>query len=81
MSDRLTIEEVWIYPPLAFARFGQSPYPMENFHWAENDYSPRGTAETVIEPALTFNIDTNGNILAYLPEEIHFKDNGQWLKM
>ena len=74
----LNIEEIWICPPLSFARFGQSPYPMENFHWAANDYSPRGTAETVIEPALTFNIDANGNISAYLPEEIHFKDNGKW---
>ena len=77
-NSHLTIEEIWICPPLSFARFGQSPYPMENFHWAENDYSPRGTAETVIEPALTFNIDANGNISAYLPEEIRFKDNGKW---
>lgn len=74
----LTIEEIWICPPLSFARFGQSPYPMENFHWAENDYSPRGTAETVIEPALTFNIDANGNISAYMPEEIRFKDEEKW---
>ncbi|MGK7940654.1 MAG: hypothetical protein AB4062_10995 [Crocosphaera sp.] len=80
MSSRshITIEEIWICPPLAFARFGQSPYPMENFHWAENDYSPRGTAETVIEPALTFNIDPNGNISAYLPEEIRFRDGEKW---
>ena len=77
-NSHLTIEEIWICPPLSFARFGQSPYPMENFHWAENDYSPRGTAETVIEPALTFNIDANGNISAYLPDEIRFKDNGKW---
>jgi hypothetical protein len=74
----LTIEEIWICPPLSFARFGQSPYPLENFHWAANDYSPRGTAETVIKPALTFNIDANGNISAYLPTEIRFKDNGKW---
>jgi hypothetical protein len=77
-QDQLILEEIWICPPLAFARFGQSPYPMENFHWAENDYSPRGTAETVIKPALTFNIDPNGNISAYLPEEIRFKDKGKW---
>lgn len=76
--SQLTLEEIWICPPLAFARFGQSPYPMENFHWAENDYSPRGTAETVIEPALTFDIDANGNISAYLPEEIRFKDGKRW---
>ena len=74
----LSIEEIWICPPLSFARFGQSPYPMENFHWAANDYSPRGTAETVIEPALTFNIDANGHISAYLPEEIRFKDGQKW---
>ena len=77
-NSYLTIEEIWLCPPLSFARFGQSPYPMENFHWAENDYSPRGTAETVIEPALTFEIDANGNISAYLPTEIRFKDNGKW---
>ncbi len=78
-QSSLNIEEIWICPPLAFARFGQSPYPMENFHWAENDYSPRGTAETVIKPALTFKIDdATSKISAYLPEEIRFKDNGKW---
>lgn len=78
MSNCLTVDEIWICPPLAFARFGQSPFPMENFHWKKNDYSPRGTAETVIEPSLTFNIDATGNISAYLPEKIQFKDGPLW---
>ena len=63
---------------MAFARFGKSSVPMENFHWADNDYAPRGTAETVIKPSLTFKIDSIGNISAYTPEEIQFKDDGNW---
>lgn len=78
MTQSNSIQEIWICPPLAFARFGQSPHPMENFHWANNDYAPRGTAETVIEPAQTFVIDADGNISAYTPEEIRFRDGEKW---
>ena len=74
----LSIERLWICPPLAFARFGQSETPMENFHWADNDYAPRGTAETVIQPSETFVISSDGNISSYMPKEIAFLDGKKW---
>ncbi|MGR9054267.1 MAG: hypothetical protein ACU84J_16635, partial [Gammaproteobacteria bacterium] len=77
-TSELSIEKLWICPPLAFARYGQSTTPMENFHWADNDYAPRGTAETVIKPAQTFVVGTDGTISAYLPNEIRFRDGEKW---
>lgn len=68
------LKKLWIYPPLAFARLGASEEPLESFHWAENDESPRGTGKTTIKPALTLKVDSQGEITAYLPEEIVFKD-------
>jgi hypothetical protein len=51
-KDPLTLEEIWTCPPMAFARFGQSATPMENFGWQENNYDARSTAETEIVPQL-----------------------------
>ncbi|MDJ0591378.1 MAG: hypothetical protein QNJ72_15495 [Pleurocapsa sp. MO_226.B13] len=68
------LKKLWIYPPLAFARLGASDTPLASFHWSENDESPRGTGKTTIKPALTLNVDSQGNITSYLPEEIVFKD-------
>ncbi|MCJ8273807.1 MAG: hypothetical protein MJK04_30965, partial [Psychrosphaera sp.] len=74
-KDPLTLEEIWICPPMAFARFGQSATPMENFSWQENNYDARSTAETEIVPELTFEIGPTGAITrAYVPDEIHFRD-------
>ena len=79
MVSDAVIEELWICPPLAFARFGESEEPMVNFHWAVNDYTSRGTAETVVVPTTSFVISENGDISAFLPEEIRFKDQNKWL--
>lgn len=73
------IEEIWICPPLAFARFGQTEEPLANFHWESNDYSARGTAETVIKPTTSFRVDAEGMISAWLPEVIQFRDGENWL--
>lgn len=74
-KDPVTLEEIWICPPMAFARFGQSATPMENFSWQENNYDARSTAQTEIQPELTFEIGPTGAITrAYVPDEIHFRD-------
>lgn len=79
MATDAIIEELWICPPLAFARFGEAEEPMVNFHWARNDYASRGTAETVVEPTTTFRVESDGSLSAFLPEEIRFRDSGKWL--
>lgn len=79
MTTSSVIEELWICPPLAFARFGQAEEPMVNFHWEQNDYSSRGTAETVIRPTTTFRVGEDGCLSAYMPEEIRFRDGEKWL--
>ncbi|SLN67662.1 hypothetical protein ROG8370_03156 [Roseovarius gaetbuli] len=79
MPTSAIIEDLWICPPLAFARFGQVEEPMVNFHWEQNDYSSRGTAETVIRPTTTFRVCEDGGITAYMPNEIRFRDGEKWL--
>ncbi|MEP3329687.1 hypothetical protein [Sedimentitalea sp.] len=79
MASGTVIEEIWICPPLAFARFGECEEPMANFRWADNDYSARGTAETVIVPDTTFVVGEDGNISAHMPDAIRFRDGENWL--
>jgi len=68
------LHEIWIYPPLAFARLGASDTPMDNFHWADNDYAARGTAETVIRPAKSLTVAEDGTVGVHEPDRIVFKD-------
>ena len=68
------IEKLWIYPPLAHARLGSSEHPLENFVWGPNDESVRGTGKTTIVPAVTLDVDEEGNVSARLPKEIKFRD-------
>ncbi|MBS0124455.1 hypothetical protein [Thetidibacter halocola] len=74
MTTNAAIEELWICPPLAPARFGQLDKPMVNFHWEQNDYSSHGTAETVIRSTIAFKVGEDGCISAYMPTEIRFRD-------
>lgn len=68
------IEEVWIYPPLSFARVGSAGAPVDNFHWGPNDVSPRGTGKTTLVPAETLDLDAEGKITSRMPESIRFKE-------
>lgn len=62
MTATLVLSEIWICPPMAFARFGQSDTPMQSFRWKKNNYEVRGTAETEIEPDTTFIVGPHGEI-------------------
>lgn len=71
------INKLFFYPPLAFARMGQSPHPMESFSWGPNDESPRGLGETTLTPQPTLHLDDDGNVTVTKPDseaEIKFKD-------
>ena len=72
------IEELWLYPPLAFARVGMSDAPAENYAWGPNDVHPRGTGKTTVVPAETLHLDDDGTVTAELPAELRFKDAAGW---
>jgi len=69
------IEKLWFYPPLAFARLGESSNPVEAFHWGPNDARPDGTGKTTVVPAKTIEVDEGGGGVKYsLPERVTFRD-------
>jgi len=47
-----TLLEIFFLPPMAVARLGSSPTPLDSFRWTETT-TPQSPADTVIEPAVT----------------------------
>jgi hypothetical protein len=69
--DRLL--EVFFLPPMAVARVGSAGTPLESFEWAD-DRSAHGGTQTVVRPAVTFEVAPDGSLRPYLPPAITFKD-------
>lgn len=72
------IQDLWLYPPLAFARVGKSSTPSDNYAWGPNDVRPRGTGKTTAVPAETLHVGDDGTITAETPAELDFKDASGW---
>jgi hypothetical protein len=69
------IKDIWLCPPLAFARVGSSPTPCQNFEWGPDDLSVTGTARTRIVGAQTLHVAKNGVVTASEPKaDVVFKD-------
>lgn len=75
-NSRHVLERLWFYPPLAFARLGSAPTPVDCYHWGPSDESPRGTGKTTIVPAPTLDLAEDGTITRRHPDVIRFKDPG-----
>jgi hypothetical protein len=65
--------EIFFLPPNAVARVGSGDTPVEAYEWAE-DTTAHGGTQTIVKPAVTFEVTDNGEISCYLPTSIHFKD-------
>ncbi len=63
-------------PPLAFARLGGSPRPLDNFEWRD-DPTIHGAAHTVIEPTTTLELRADGSVLPFRPSLLIFSDEGE----
>jgi hypothetical protein len=63
-------------PPLAIGRLGGAPTPMDNYVWRE-DPTIHGTARTVIDPALSFEVLDDGSLAPFTPTTIRFRDGGR----
>jgi hypothetical protein len=68
-----TLVSVFFNPPMAIARVGASPTPMVSFEWRPATTAHGGT-QTVIEPALSFEVTPEGSLQPFMPDEIRFKD-------
>lgn len=69
-----SLVEVFFNPPMAVARFGASPTPLEAFEW-QIDRDAHGKAQTIVKPALSFKVAPDGTLKPYLPKEVRFKDD------
>ena len=72
MSD-VVIQSIFFQPPLAIARIGGSPAPLDAFVW-DSDKSIHGANRTVIRPAVTLKVLADGTLRPYLPNVIQFRD-------
>jgi hypothetical protein len=67
------ITELFFLPPMAVARLGGSQTPVDSFTWVE-DPSLHGSGLTIISPAVTLRVATDGSIAPFLPTSISFRD-------
>src|SRR5271166_1334606 len=70
------IREMFFLPPLAVARVGGSDTPLDCFHWV-TDPSIHAGGRTVIRPAVSFAVQSDASLSAYVPSHIRFSDNGK----
>jgi hypothetical protein len=72
------LREIWLVPPLAFARGGSSPTPCDSFDWSEPDLSAAGTGRTQVVAADTLIVDSKTGSVSLKPAdpdgEVIFKD-------
>jgi hypothetical protein len=69
--------ELYFRPPMAIARLGGSDTPLECFVWSE-DPTNSGAAKTVIEPAVSLEIESDGSARPYLPGTLRFRDGSHF---
>ncbi|MGE3535922.1 MAG: hypothetical protein AB7N91_00645 [Candidatus Tectimicrobiota bacterium] len=70
-QERITA--IFFLPPLAIARLGGADTPLESFLWAD-DPTLHGSHTTVIEPAVTFEVQEDGSLRTYIPTSLRFRD-------
>jgi hypothetical protein len=68
-----TLVNIYFNPPMAVARVGASPTPMAAFEW-DTAKTAHGGTQTVIKPALSFDVAPDGTLRPHMPREIRFKD-------
>jgi len=69
-----TLVALFFNPPMAIARVGASPTPMTSFEWRTATTAHSGT-QTVIDPALSFEVRPDGGLRPFMPRDIRFKDD------
>lgn len=67
------ITAVFFLPPMAIGRLGGGDTPLESFIWS-NDPTLHGSHSTVLEPAVTFEVQDDGSIRTYIPTSLRFRD-------
>ena len=69
-----SILEIFFLPPMAVARLGGGATPLASFSWAQAN-TRHDANETIIEPALSLQVEPDGSVTPFLPDAIEFKDD------
>src|SRR5215469_3150154 len=69
----MRIQEIFFLPPLAIARLGGSETPLDCFVW-NTDKSIHGGNRTMIEPAVSLRVMSDGSARPFMPSVIQFRD-------
>ena len=71
------IHELRILPPLAIARFGSAPTPMDNYDAVVDPDNPLGYR--MLRPAETLQLDADSGEITetFVPDELHFTEDGK----
>jgi hypothetical protein len=75
VAQKLAAENVFFLPPLAIARVGGSETPLDAFVW-DSDRTIHGAHRTVIAPAVTLEVMSDGSVRPFKPNAIQFRDRG-----
>jgi hypothetical protein len=70
----MAIEELYILPPLAIARFGSSETPLEAFELEESEAEPLAFRKIVPKETLEVDRESGAISRSYVPSRIRFKD-------
>lgn len=73
-GSQRTLLGVHFHPPMAIARVGASPTPLDAFEWVAGDSAHGGTS-TVLRPAVSFTVRDDGSVQPFVPTQIRFKDD------
>lgn len=69
------LQEIYLLQPMAIARTGASPHPLDAYEWGPNDLRPQGSGRTTIRASETLLLDDAGHVSSKPPGgEILFKD-------
>jgi hypothetical protein len=75
MSPAKEIESICFRPPLAIGRVGGGDTPLDACAW-DTDRTIHGAHRTIIRPAVSLEVLTDGSLRPYLPNAIQFRDRG-----
>jgi hypothetical protein len=71
----MAILELRLLPPIAVARLGSSPEPLDAFDVVESDDDPLGFRRIVPRPTFIVDAATGEIVTEYTPAQIRFKDD------
>ena len=67
------IQAIFVNPPLAIARLGESLVPQDAFSWTGAP-NPHSSGETTIKPQWSLTVETDGTVTPNLPADIRLRD-------